>query len=273
MKKLNVFFKKYFLLSSLLVVFAFPSFAIANVNYPSPTNYKYVNDYVGILNQSELETLVSLGKELEDKTGAQSIVVIINTVNDLPIETYAINLFRSWGIGEKSKDNGLLMLVAIDDRNWRIEVGRGLEGAIPDALSNRIMDSLAKSHFKDGNYASGIVNSYSAFNDLIAEEYGVKLDKSLNISLPDNYKSQDSNNFFDILPMGILLLLSILDVIFNKGRVIKTIFKILFWSSFFGGRGGPGTGGFGGGSKSNNSGGFGGFGGGSSNGGGSSGRW
>lgn len=267
MSSLNKLTKKTFLLSFLLIIFSFSVFTFAEINYPSPTNYKYINDYVGILNSDEIETIVSLGKELEEKTGAQSVVVIIDTTNGAPIENYAINLFRSWGIGQKSKDNGLLMLVSINDRNWRVEVGRGLEGAIPDALSNRVMETLAKDDFKNQNYGSGIVNSYSAFSDLIAEEYGVTLSKSLNITLPEESKTQGSNSLFDALPIGILIFLLLIDVIFNKGRIINTIFKILFWNSFFGGRGGPGGRGSGGGF------GGGGFGGGSSNGGGSSGSW
>ena len=173
---MNVISKlKKILLSSLLIIFSFSISISAQVNYPSPTNYKYINDYSNILNSNEIETIVSLGKELEDKTGAQSIVVIIDTTDNIPIENYSINLFRSWGIGQKAKDNGLLILVAIKDRKWRVEVGRGLEGVIPDALSNRVMESLATDDFKNDNYGSGIIKSYSTFNDLIAEEYGVTL--------------------------------------------------------------------------------------------------
>lgn len=268
---------KKILLSSLLIIFSFSISISAQVNYPSPTNYKYINDYSNILNSNEIETIVSLGKELEDKTGAQSIVVIIDTTDNIPIENYSINLFRSWGIGQKAKDNGLLILVAIKDRKWRVEVGRGLEGVIPDALSNRVMESLATDDFKNDNYGSGIIKSYSTFNDLIAEEYGVTLSKSLNIEIPKESNRQDSSSIFDAIPIGIILVLLILDIIFNRGRIIRTIFKILFWSSFFGRRGGPGGRGSGGGGGfggfGGSGGGFGGFGGGSSNGGGSSGSW
>lgn len=268
---------KKILLSSLLIIFSFSISISAQVNYPSPTNYKYINDYSNILNSNEIETIVSLGKELEDKTGAQSIVVIIDTTDNIPIENYSIKLFRSWGIGQKAKDNGLLILVAIKDRKWRVEVGRGLEGVIPDALSNRVMESLATDDFKNDNYGSGIIKSYSTFNDLIAEEYGVTLSKSLNIEIPKESNRQDSSSIFDAIPIGIILVLLILDIIFNRGRIIRTIFKILFWSSFFGRRGGPGGRGSGGGGGfggfGGSDGGFGGFGGGSSNGGGSSGSW
>ena len=78
-------FKK-FLVSSLLLILSFSLPVSAATNYPYPTNYKYVNDYVGILKSNEIETIISLGKELEDKTGAQSIVVIVDTTDDIPIE-------------------------------------------------------------------------------------------------------------------------------------------------------------------------------------------
>lgn len=116
-----------------------------------------------IINQPEANNIISIGKELEDKTGAQAVIVTIDSTNSIPIEQYANDLFRTWGIGQKGKDNGLLILLAIKDRTWRVEVGRGLEGAIPDALSNRIMESIAKPNFAEGNYGKGLINSYSTF--------------------------------------------------------------------------------------------------------------
>lgn len=262
---------KFILLSSLLFLLSSSIIASADVNYPSPTNYKYINDYVDILSKDEKEKIISIGKELEDKTTAQSIVVIIDSTDDIEIADYALNLFRTWGIGQKNKDNGLLILIAIEDRAWRVEVGRGLEGAIPDVLSNRVMDTLAKNNFKNGDYGLGIVNSYSAFSDLIAEEYGVTLDKSLNITLPT--KENNSKDISTLSILGIIGLLFLLDLFFNGGSITLLLFKILFFTD--GGRDGRnGPGGFGGhGGGSSSGGGFGGFGGGSSSGGGSSGRW
>ena len=263
-----------FLLISLIVSLLFSSSLItfAETTIPSPTNYKYVNDYVGILTQEEKEKIISIGKELEDKTGAQAVTVIIDSTNGEPVEEYALKLFRSWGIGQKNKDNGLLVLVAINDRSWRVEVGRGLEGAIPDALSNRVMESLAKESFKEGNYGEGILNSYSSFSDFIAEEYDVTLSKSLNITLPKENNSEKAPLFTSVGFLGVLLLI---DLIFNRGSITLLILRILFLSGGYGrgGRGGGGSGGFGGFGGSSGSGGFGGFGGGSSNGGGSSGKW
>ena len=242
----------------------------ASSNYPNPTNLKYINDYTNTISDDYKEKIVSIGKELEDKTGAQAVIVVINSTDNIPIEDYSNKLFRSWGIGESDKDNGLLILLAINDRQFRVEVGRGLEGAIPDALSNRVMESLAKPSFSQENYGEGLLNSYSKFCDYIAEEYGVTLDKSLNITLPSETESTSSKNKgLGFVGIGFFILI-FLDLIFNRGRVMSTLIQLLFWSNFFnGGRGGGG--GFGGGSGSG--GGFGGFGGGSSNGGGSSGNW
>lgn len=239
----------------------------AEINYPSPTNLKYINDYTNTINDTYKKQIISIGKELEDKTTAQAIIVVINSTDGVPIEEYSNKLFRSWGIGQEDKDNGLLILVAIEDRQFRVEVGRELEGAITDALSNRIMQTLAKPYFLEENYGEGLLNSYSKFCDYIAEEYNVTLDKSLNIAMPSSNETNKNNNVnFKYFTLGtVLLVLS--DLLFNRGRVVSTLLQLFFWSNFFrGGRRGGGGG-------SGSGGGFGGFGGGSSNGGGSSGNW
>lgn len=262
-KILKIFISSLFLLTLSL---SFTNIiANASNKIPSPTQYKYVNDYTNTLQESEIKDIISIGKELEDKTGAQATSVIINSTDGIPIESYAIDLFRSWGIGQKNKDNGLLILISIKDRTWRVEVGRGLEGAIPDALTSRVMESIAKPNFKKGDYGKGLTESYSTFADYIAKEYDVKLTKSLNVQLPNNSKNTSSNGDFTIL--GIILAFILIDILFNKSRICRAILKILLLINFTN-RNGPG--GFGGGSSS---GGFGGFGGGSSNGGGSSGNW
>lgn len=254
-------------LSSIFLVFLFFSFSVTAANkIPEPTNYKYLNDYIGAVTDEDAKSIISIGKELEDKTGAQAVVVVIDSTNGIPIEDYANNLFRTWGIGQKNKDNGLLVLLAVNDKAWKVEVGRGLEGAIPDALSNRVMDSLAKPSFIDSNYSEGLLKSYSTFSDYIATEYEITLDKSLNISLPNNTNYNKGSSIGTFIIAGVFILLFLLDIIFNGGRVSSTILQIIFISNL-GRRNGP-RGGSGGGG-----GGFGGFGGGSSNGGGSSGGW
>lgn len=195
---------------------------------------------------------------------AQAVVVTINSLEGKDIRDYGINLFRKWGIGQKEKDNGILILMAMKEKKWSVEVGRGLEGAVPDILTNRVMQEAAVPEFKKGNFGEGLKNAYSIFADDIAKEYGVTLEKNEKIDFDyDRGRNAQTNP----IPVYIIIGLVLLDILFNRGRVIRFILKILFWNSFFGGgRGGRGGGGFGGG-------GFGGFGGGDSGGGGSSGDW
>lgn len=217
-----------------------------------------------MIDQEATTKITAIGHELELRTGAQAIVAVVDSTNGLPIEDYALKLFRGWGIGQKGKDNGLLILLAIGDGAWRVEVGRGLEGGVPDALTHRIMNELAKPSFIEANYSKGVLEAYSSLCDAIADEYGITLDKSLNITLPPNGNIVASSKGSNILYV-IFIVLLVLDLVLNRGRILSTLLQILFLNSF-NRRGGPPRGG---GGPS----GFGGFGGGTSNGGGSSGRW
>ncbi len=258
-----------FTFSLLIFCLLFSLNVFSSETFPESTNLKYINDYTNSIDKFISKQIISIGKELEDKTSAQAIIVVIDSTNGIPIEDYANKLFRAWGIGQKNKDNGLLILLALNDKAWRVEVGRGLEGAVPDVLTNRVMQEIAKPSFINGDYSEGLLNSYSVFSDYIASEYGVTLDKSLNITLP-NENSQYGRNEGKIT-IGLFLLLIFADIFLNRGRVSSSILHLLFWNSFFNGNGRGGPGGFGGGPSGG--GGFGNFGGGSSNGGGSSGGW
>lgn len=258
-----------FTFSLLICCFIFTTNVFSSENFPNPTNYKYINDYTNTIDKYTVKEIISIGKELEDKTSAQAIIVIIDSTHGTPIEDYANKLFRLWGIGQKNEDNGFLILLALNDKEWRVEVGRGLEGVLPDALTNRVMQQIAKPSFINGDYNEGLLNSYSIFSDYIASEYGTSLDKSLNIVLPNESTQYGAKEMKIAIVLFSLLLFT--DILLNRGRISSSILHLLFWNNFFNknGRGGPG--GFGGGSSGN--GGFGNFGGGSSNGGGSSGSW
>lgn len=271
-------------LTILLILIFFCSVS-AKENIPKRTILKYVNDYTNTLNLDTKEYVVSLGKELEDKTGAQATVVIINSLEGQDIESYANNLFRKWGIGQKEKNNGLLILVSLDDRKRRVEVGDSLEGVLPDLYTHNIMEKFFKPYFKEKKYDEGIKQTYSAFAEAIAKEYNVKLDRNIKVNLPSKSKTKNNEEGIPITKIiGIVAILIIIDKIFNKGRIIKSILEALN-DNHRNGPGGFGSGGFGGGfggfggfydSGNDTSGGFddfGDFGGGSSSGGGSSGDW
>lgn len=251
-------------------------FALGDVRYPNPTSKKYINDYAGVISENVEDKIVEIGDELYRKTGAEVAAVIMENTDDVPIEDYATGLFRNWGIGSKDKNNGVLILIAFKNpsslKKSRIEVGYGLEGALPDGKTGRIQDDYMIPYFKKGDYETGILNGYAAICSEVAKEYNVKLS-----SLEGNgsiYKSRDTNgNVININPIVLMILIIILlsfDGFFFRWTILRIIMSILFGGRR-GGRGGFGGGGFGG--FGDSGGGFGGFGGGSSGGGGSSRDW
>jgi len=255
-----------FLLSVILAI----NLVKAETKFPKPTELKYVNDFAKVIDSNSLQYILSVGKELEDKTGAQATVVVIDSLQGETIESYANGLFRSWGIGQKDKNNGLLILLSVKDKKWRVEVGTALEGAITDIYSSRVMNDFAVPKFKENQYGQGLRAAYSVLSDSIAKENGVKLDKNINVP---KYNESVKNSNISKKGSGTLVIVVIvlvfLDFILNRGRITRFMITLLFWSSI-GRRGGRNGGGFGGGSGGFG-GGSGGFGGGSSSGGGSSG--
>jgi uncharacterized protein len=233
-----------FLILTALFVLSF------SVEFPKPTQYKYVNDYVGVLNPETVEKIVAVGKELEKKTTAQVVVVVVPSLSGLTVEEYANQLFREWGIGQKEKNNGVLLLVAMSDRKVRIEVGYGLEGAIPDGKAGRILDEYVIPYFKEGEYDKGIYYGYLAIAKEVAREYGVEITGTSD--LPE--RGTDISGLSIVI---IVIAFIIFSSFMGRGR---------YWyrgPRFPGGFGGPRGG----------SGGSGGFGGGSSGGGGASRGW
>ncbi|MGQ9856955.1 MAG: TPM domain-containing protein [Fervidobacterium sp.] len=145
------------------------------VYFPNPTPLKYINDYVGVVDEKYAQAIVKIGSDLEEKTTAQITVVVIDNLQGLTVEEYALQLFREWGIGQKKEDNGVLLLVAVNDREMRIEVGYGLEGAIPDGKAGRILDEYVIPYFKEGDYSRGVYYGYIALAQEVAKEYNAQL--------------------------------------------------------------------------------------------------
>ena len=252
--------------SWLLVVACILSISSYSQQLPAVSNPpRLVNDFVGILTPSEQVTLEHFLSDFNDSTSNQINIVIISTLNGYPIEEYSNKLFREWGIGSKEKNNGILILVASQDRKIRIEVGYGLEGAIPDIIANEIINNDLKPNFKNQAYYQGFVEAVQDLAIAAKGEYNIKKKKVDKDSVKDLFKL-----FFIIII--IIILLSIFG---RKNRggggssgMTDLATGMLIGSMLGGGRrsGGwsSGDSGFGG---------FGGFGGGSSGGGGASGSW
>jgi len=123
---------------------------------PVPPLKARVTDLTGTLSAAQRSSLESDLQGLEARSGSQLAVLLVPTTQPEAIEQYSLRVVEAWKLGQKGKDNGLLLLVAKNDRKLRIEVGYGLEGTIPDAIAKRVIDDTITPHFKQGDYAGGI---------------------------------------------------------------------------------------------------------------------
>jgi uncharacterized protein len=126
-----------------------------------------VNDFAAILNPAQRQSLEDRCAAVREKTGAQLAVVTLKSLEGGQIDDFAEKLFARWGIGQKDKKNGVLLLVAIDDRKARVEVGYGLEPILPDALAGRILTEELFPAFRQQRYADGLAASVNRIAELI----------------------------------------------------------------------------------------------------------
>lgn len=206
-------------------------------------------------------TIAQLTRDLaahETATSEQVVVVTVPSLNGMPIEDFGYQLGRQWGIGQKGKDNGALLIVSRDDRKLRIEVGYGLEGKLTDAQSAVILNQIVTPAFRQNDYAGGISRGVAAIIEALNAEPGKAVEQA-----PVDTGSNALEMF-----IGFMVLLFIVFVRFNPFRRKRTVGGMIL-GAVTGGLlgGGRRGGGFGGGS-----GGFGG-GGGGFGGGGASGGW
>ena len=258
-----------------LISVLLPALAIAATGYAQavlPMPRHYVEDYANVIDASDERSLNGILQELEQKTGAQYIILTVLTTGGLPIEQYALEHAEKWKLGQKGKDNGMLFVLAKDDRKWRFEVGYGLEGFITDQYCGRVGREVLVPYLKEGNYSQGIHRANLTIVQKIASEAGVALTGMPKIAPPAGSR----RNVRRGLPCCSLLpLLIFLFLIFGRGgRGMGMWFLLPFMFAGFGGHGGYGrSGSFGGGSFGGGFGGFGGGMGGGFGGGGASGGW
>ena len=265
MRKIKLFGALPFVLTIVLflqaMLFANNTFAQNIIAKPSPATL--VTDVAGVLSPEQKQALENKLVAIDDSSSNQIAVVIIPSLDGYPKEEYANKLLRAWGIGGK-KNNGILLLISVNDRQIWIEVGYGLEGAIPDITASNIIENDIKPAFKAGNYYEGIDQATDNIAKAAVGEYKVaKAKKS---------KSKGSGGLF-------MIILIIIFVILRSGgggggsNIGRSGFSDVATGMLLGsllGGGGRGGGGWG---DSGGGGGFGGFGGGSSGGGGAGGSW
>ncbi|MBL0200590.1 MAG: TPM domain-containing protein [Chitinophagaceae bacterium] len=260
--------KKFFSIIALLLLsvlaFSQESFDLDKLLKEKPT--KLVIDFTGTLTPDQAQALENKLVAFDDSTSTQIAVVIVPSINGKDIADFNIDLGRAWGVGGKENNNGIVLLIAKNDRKLNIATGYGLEGALPDLTAKQIIDDIILPNFKGDDYYRGIEEGTDAIIQAVKGEY----------KAPANYNKGKKGSG------GI-------------GRIIFIIVMIVIFLAVSGGKGGGGSfmsrrgfaawtigsmlnsggsgGGWSGGGGSSGGGGFGGFGGGSFGGGGSSGSW
>ncbi|MCS7151588.1 MAG: TPM domain-containing protein [Endomicrobia bacterium] len=236
MSKIN--FKLIILTTILLTSFIFTREFVNNY-----TPQGWVSDFAGIIDETTKFRIESIIIELEQKTSAEIAVVTIKSLEGYTIEDLATRLFEKWGVGKKGKDNGVMLIVASEDKKVRIEVGYGLEAILTDGLCGEILDKYVVPYFKQGNFSDGILYGTAAIAKVIANDAGVELTGEIyqNIKL----REQNPLEIF----VQILFFLIVLSIILRRpflGFWITTSTGGFHIGGFRGGFGG-GFGGFGGG--------------------------
>jgi len=245
---------------------------------PKPTDY--VNDFAHVLSPDAVAKLDRICAELDhSQANAQVAVVTVRNLDGEDAADWANQLEDKWHMGKKGSDRGLLVLLAVDDHKYRIDVGYGLEGILNDARVGDIGRSMVPS-LRAKDYDGAILGSVGQLAKIIADDAHVTLSDELPNPPPVRHSKQHGSGLIGLLPFLILFLM------FGGFGLFRILFWLGLFNSALGGRryyGGPGPfigggswggggGGFGGGGDSGG-GGFGGFGGGDFGGGGAGGSW
>jgi uncharacterized protein len=152
-------------IAAALLVLCLGAVSASALDFPPLTGR--VVDQAGILNADIRGDLADKSKDLEEKSGIQLVVATVTSLQGSDIETYANELFRTWKLGQAQKNNGVLLLVAPNERKVRIEVGYGLEGTLTDAVASVIISSAIVPRFKSGDFPGGIERGVGDILDVL----------------------------------------------------------------------------------------------------------
>jgi uncharacterized protein len=184
LKEVRVYMKIRFSLFLCCLFFCSLSLFAAD-GLPAPMGEGEVSDFAGVIKDEDSRDIENLAKVLEQKTGAELAVVTIQTFAPYgSIEEYATSLFNSWGIGQAGEDNGVLLILAVEDREVKIETGYGLEGAIPDSMAGRILDNAVLPLFKEDNFSGGLLQGAQAIAAAVAKDKGISAEEIEQLGVP-----------------------------------------------------------------------------------------
>lgn len=144
---------------------------IQAASIPKPVGDIYVQDFAGLLSEEQVAEINKFSRNLDDATGAQIAVLTIDTLDGEDIQSFSNQAFREYGLGDAEKDNGVLLVIAIDDRDMRVEVGYGLEGALPDGKVGRILDDFTVPYMQQELPDQAIMNTMKVLYEEVSKEY------------------------------------------------------------------------------------------------------
>ena len=216
--------------------------ATLNVNaqtQPIPKLEARVTDLTSTLSSPQISALEADLSSFEQEKGSQVVVLIISTTDPETIESFGIRVAEEWQIGRGGVDDGILLLIAKDDRKVRIEVGYGLEGAIPDAYAKRIIENIIIPNFRQGQFYNGIENGVGAIIGLIEGEELPEVTQAP----PSTMGMKNESIFMTLIIFGVVVL-SILKALIKKSKykwvavsLASILAGLIFGSFIFGGIG------------------------------------
>jgi uncharacterized protein len=217
---------KYFGFLILLFALCAP---IAQALEVPPLAGKRLHDQAGVLSELQRQTIAVQLADFEKNTSNQVAILIIDTLEGDPIESFSLRVAEKWKIGQKGKDNGLLITIAVRDRKYRFEVGYGLEGVLPDGLTGSIGREFFRPNFRKGDYYTGISQALEAIFKATKGEYK---------PAPKNGKSSSSADDLQTAIVTLLIALGLINFVGNKflgsliGLIEGLIFTAIFWPTF-----------------------------------------
>lgn len=210
-----------------LIIFLLTLFLSSNVYAVVKPSYNfYVNDYANLLSSETEDYIMSINQNLNAQTKAQVVVVTVENLEGNSLEEYATELFRSFGIGDETLNNGVLILIALEERQSRIEVGYGLEGALNDAKTGRIQDDYMIPYLRENNWDDGIKNGFTAIVNEIEKEYNISVGTE-NLPVAENQESSFLS-FYIVITFLLTEIVRIITFKKNNRLTIRVIYIICF---------------------------------------------
>jgi uncharacterized protein len=217
-----------------ILLLLLPAGAIAAPNeIPDPVSDIYVQDFADVLSENEEIQLKNIGRSIDDQTTSQIAVLTVDSIGESSIEEYSVEAYRKFGLGTEENDNGVLLVIAMQEKKIRIEVGYGLEGTIPDGKAGRILDEYAIPHLQNDQPNLAVMNTYQALANEVSgtNEFG---------SAPRDVQQQQDLPIPSWLLIIIVIGVVVLDFMFFGGTLTYLLLSII---SRGGGGGGPRGGG------------------------------